>query len=63
MTPTLDAKGLPPGRRAEPLPDRLAYLLDHEYTPHAPAWNRLKNADAFPLDRAPGRSMVHDRTA
>jgi hypothetical protein len=27
-------------------PDRLVYLLDHEYTPHALAWNRLKNADA-----------------
>lgn len=27
-------------------PDRLIYLLDHQYTPRALAWNRLKNADA-----------------
>ncbi|HVB81798.1 MAG TPA: hypothetical protein VNE82_17850 [Candidatus Binataceae bacterium] len=26
-------------------PDRLVCLLDHEYTPHALAWNRLQNAD------------------
>lgn len=33
------------GRRELNPPDRLVYLLDHEYTPHALAWNRLKNAD------------------
>ena len=33
------------GRELSP-PDRLVYLLDHEYTPHTLAWNRLKNADA-----------------
>lgn len=33
------------GRELSP-PDRLVYLLDHEYTPHALAWSRLKNADA-----------------
>ena len=33
------------GRELSP-PDRLVYLLDHEYTPHALAWNRLKNTDA-----------------
>jgi hypothetical protein len=27
-------------------PDRLVYLLDHEYTQSGLAWNRLKNADA-----------------
>jgi hypothetical protein len=27
-------------------PDRLVYLLDHEYTQRGLAWNRLKNADA-----------------
>ena len=31
--------------RREP-PDRLAYLLDHQYTRRGLAWNRLKNADA-----------------
>ena len=30
-----------PGER----PDRLVYLLDHQYTPSGLAWNRLKNAD------------------
>jgi 2OG-Fe(II) oxygenase superfamily len=32
-------------RDREP-PDRLVYLLDHEYTQRGLAWNRLKNADA-----------------
>ena len=32
-------------RRREP-PDRLVYLLDHQYTQRGLAWNRLKNADA-----------------
>jgi len=27
-------------------PDRLVYLLDHEYTRRGLAWSRLKNADA-----------------
>ena len=27
-------------------PDRLVYLLDHQYTQRGLAWNRLKNADA-----------------
>lgn len=31
--------------RREP-PDRLAYLLDHQYTRRSLAWGRLKNADA-----------------
>jgi len=31
--------------RREP-PDRLAYLLDHQYTRRGLAWSRLKNADA-----------------
>ena len=35
-----------PGDRELSAPDRLVYLLDHEYTPHALAWDRLKNADA-----------------
>lgn len=34
------------GSRELSPPDRLVYLLDHEYTPHALAWNRLKNSDA-----------------
>jgi hypothetical protein len=33
------------GRPASP-PKRLVYLLDHEYTPRALAWTRLKGADA-----------------
>ncbi|MGC8518634.1 MAG: 2OG-Fe(II) oxygenase [Steroidobacteraceae bacterium] len=41
-TPALSDRG---DRDLSP-PDRLVYLLDHEYTPHALAWNRLKNADA-----------------
>jgi hypothetical protein len=32
-------------RRADP-PPRLVYLLDHEYTPRALKWTRLKGADA-----------------
>jgi hypothetical protein len=31
-------------REREP-PDRLVYLLDHEYTQRGLAWNRLKNTD------------------
>jgi hypothetical protein len=27
-------------------PDRLVYLLDHQYTQHGLAWSRLKNSDA-----------------
>jgi hypothetical protein len=34
------------GDRREGPPDRLVYLLDHEYTQRGLAWNRLKNADA-----------------
>lgn len=41
-TPTASYMG---GRELSP-PDRLVYLLDHEYTPHALAWSRLKNTDA-----------------
>ncbi len=33
------------GPRREP-PDRLVYLLDHQYTRKGLAWSRLKNADA-----------------
>jgi 2OG-Fe(II) oxygenase superfamily len=33
------------GQPANP-PSRLVYLLDHEYTPRALAWTRLKGADA-----------------
>ena len=32
--------------RTREAPDRLVYLLDHEYTQRGLAWNRLKNADA-----------------
>jgi hypothetical protein len=32
-------------RRADP-PSRLVYLLDHEYTPRALKWTRMKGADA-----------------
>ena len=32
--------------RAQIPPDRLIYLLDHEYTQRALAWGRLKNSDA-----------------
>lgn len=34
------------GPAGEP-PDRLVYLLDHEYTRQGLAWDRLKNADAL----------------
>jgi 2OG-Fe(II) oxygenase superfamily len=34
------------GDRRQGPPDRLVYLLDHEYTQRGLAWNRLKNADA-----------------
>jgi hypothetical protein len=37
------------GPAADP-PNRLVYLLDHEYTPRALKWSRLKGADA---SRAP----------
>ena len=40
---------LPPRWAHEPRresPDRLVYLLDHEYTRRSLAWSRLKNADA-----------------
>lgn len=40
---------LPPrwsGDSREGPPDRLVYLLDHEYTQRGLAWERLKNADA-----------------
>ena len=33
-------------RRAAGAPDRLVYLLDHQYTQRGLAWTRLKNADA-----------------
>jgi hypothetical protein len=33
------------GDRAPSPPDRLIYLLDHQYTPHALAWDRLKSSD------------------
>jgi hypothetical protein len=32
-------------------PSRLAYLLDHEYTPRSLRWSRLKGADASRCDR------------
>lgn len=35
-----------PGDRERGTPDRLVYLLDHEYTQRGLAWNRLKGADA-----------------
>lgn len=35
----------PRDQQTEP-PDRLVYLLDHQYTQRGLAWNRLKNADA-----------------
>ena len=34
------------GRPAADPPNRLVYLLDHEYTPRALKWSRLKGADA-----------------
>lgn len=41
-TPAPRCYGGPPGSP----PGRLVYLLDHEYTPRALAWPRLKGADA-----------------
>jgi hypothetical protein len=38
------------GGRAEDPPSRLAYLLDHEYTPRGLSWSRLKGADAGRCD-------------
>jgi 2OG-Fe(II) oxygenase superfamily len=35
-----------PGARPEPPPDRLVYLLDHQYTQKGLSWSHLKNADA-----------------
>lgn len=40
---------LPPrwgGRDPRPPPDRLVYLLDHQYTQRGLSWDQLKNADA-----------------
>ena len=34
------------GGQATEMPKRLVYLLDHEYTPRALSWGRLKGADA-----------------
>jgi predicted 2-oxoglutarate/Fe(II)-dependent dioxygenase YbiX len=34
------------GGHATEVPNRLVYLLDHEYTPRALGWGRLKGADA-----------------
>jgi hypothetical protein len=36
------------GPAADP-PNRLVYLLDHEYTPRSLKWSRLKGADAAEL--------------
>lgn len=35
-----------PGAKPEPPPDRLVYLLDHQYTQKGLSWSHLKNADA-----------------
>lgn len=35
------------GTEPEPSPDRLVYLLDHQYTQRGLAWSHLKNADAM----------------
>jgi hypothetical protein len=35
-----------PYRPSEPPPERLVYLLDHEYTPKGLSWQALKNGDA-----------------
>ena len=45
-------------RRADP-PSRLVYLLDHEYTPRALKWTRMKGADArrVPLLRAAAETV------
>ena len=50
--PTCSASTSPPrlpaitGGPATDTPNRLVYLLDHEYTPRALSWGRLKGADA-----------------
>ena len=38
------------GNPAPQLPDRLIYLLDHEYTEKSLAWARLKNGDRLRVD-------------
>jgi hypothetical protein len=38
------------GGRPEDPPNRLGYLLDHEYTPRGLGWSRLKGADASRCD-------------
>ena len=35
------------GAKSEPPPDRLVYLLDHQYTQKGLSWSHLKNADAM----------------
>ena len=35
------------GAKPEPPPDRLVYLLDHQYTQKGLSWSHLKNADAI----------------
>ena len=35
------------GTKPEPPPDRLVYLLDHQYTQKGLSWSHLKNADAM----------------
>lgn len=37
-------------------PDRLVYLLDHQYTQRGLAWNRLKNSDATRAGALPDRA-------
>src|SRR5487761_3653 len=48
-------------RRADP-PSRLVYLLDHEYTPRALNWTRMKGADArrVPLLRAAAETVGYE---
>jgi hypothetical protein len=46
------------GRDGRDLPDRLVYLLDHQYTRRTLGWNRLKRADAA---RAAALREVADR--
>ncbi len=45
-TPVAHAHGNPTAER----PDRLIYLLDHEYTERSLAWTRLKNGDRVRAD-------------
>jgi hypothetical protein len=40
----------PYGTSAPERPDRLIYLLDHEYTQKSLGWNRLKNADRLRVE-------------